>query len=179
MRAGDRDAAAAFVAAYGPLIRRRVRGKLGPAMRRLFDSMEILSTVSRRLDRYVRSGRVRADSETQFWSLVFRMVDAAMADRLRILRRLRAVEGEDSDFAQALLVRLEAADARDDGPESVVDDALRALDDPADRQALSLWLMGNSLRVVAECLGVSHEAMRHRWGAIRDRIRRRLQEPGR
>lgn len=177
MQSGDRNASAEFIASYGPLIRRRVRGKLGPTMRRLFDSQEILSTLSRRLDRYVRSGRVRAATESQLWTLVFKMVDAAMMDKTRIARRLRSVEGEDSLFARALLNRIERGSQR--GPdeiESLVDGALRSLTSVSDRQILSLWLMGNSPRVIADCVAISYEALRQRWQAIRDRLRTLMEQ---
>ena len=52
IRAGDRDAAAAFLDRYGPLVRRRVRGKLGQQMRRVFDSQDLWSTLARRFDRF-------------------------------------------------------------------------------------------------------------------------------
>jgi hypothetical protein len=177
MRAGDRNASAEFITGYGPLIRRRVRGKLGPTMRRLFDSQEILSTVSRRLDRYVRSGRVRAATETQLWTLVFKRVDAALVDKTRIARRLRSVEGDDSEFARALLNRIERASQR--GPDEIdglVDGALRSLSSVTDRQILSLWLMGNSPRVIADCVSISYDALRQRWQAIRDRLRSLMEE---
>ena len=54
MAAGDREAVGTFLSLYGPMIRRRVRGKLRMSVRRLFDSQDILSTVGRRLDTIVR-----------------------------------------------------------------------------------------------------------------------------
>jgi DNA-directed RNA polymerase specialized sigma24 family protein len=172
MRQGDRDAVGEFVTLYGPFVRRRVRGKLGPAMRRLFDSQEILSTLSRRLDRYVRSGRVEAATEPQLWALVFRMVDAAMVDKIRIIRRLRHVEGDDTEFARTLLNRLQSTEqAGHEEVELTVDAALGALQNATDRQILSLWLMGSSHRVIAEYVGLSHDATRKRWQSIRERLR--------
>src|ERR1051325_8138362 len=50
MKRGDRVAAAEFIADNASRIRRRFRGKLGPDVRRLFDSQDLVSTVSRRLD---------------------------------------------------------------------------------------------------------------------------------
>ena len=177
MRAGDRDAVAEFVTVFGPLVRRRVRGKLNPGMRRLFDSQEILSTLSRRLDRYVRAGRVEAASEPQLWALVFKMVDAALVDKVRIIRRLRHVEGEDSPFAQTLLTRLDDAGRR--GEEDIalqLDAALRLLPSATDRQIVSLWLMGNSHRVIADYVGLSYDATRQRWQSIRERLRAHLEK---
>lgn len=178
MRSGDREAVGLFVEAYGPFVRRRVRGKLGPSMRRLFDSQEILSTLSRRLDRYVRSGRLQASTEPQLWALVFKMVDAALIDKVRIIRRLRHAEGEDSEFARTWLSRIDRA-ARStspdgDGVELEIDAALRLLPNAVDRQILSLWLMGNSHRVIGGYLGISADATRQRWQAIRERLRTAL-----
>src|SRR5690606_30935513 len=99
MRRGDRDAAAEFLVGYGPLIRRRIRGKLGAAMRRLFDSQEILSTVGRRLDAFVNAGRLEATTTPQLWGLVIRIAENALIEKARVVQSLKAREGEDSPFA--------------------------------------------------------------------------------
>ncbi|MBC7836083.1 MAG: sigma-70 family RNA polymerase sigma factor [Phycisphaerales bacterium] len=172
MRSGDREAVAAFVSEYGPLIRRRVRGKLSAATRRLFDSQEILSTLSRRLDLYVRAGRLEATSESQLWALVFKMADAALIDKVRVTQRLRSVEGEDSPLAAAMLARFDRSARRSsDGPEFELDELLRSLPTAADRQLLSLWLLGNSLKVIGEHLGVPADTARQRWHTLRERLR--------
>jgi DNA-directed RNA polymerase specialized sigma24 family protein len=172
LRAGDREAAALFVQHYGPMVRRRVRGKLGASMRRLFDSQDILSTVSRRLDRYVSAGRVRAGTEAELWSLVLRMVDAALVDKVRIVKRLQRVEAEDSDFAGLLLGRLKQAETRaGDAVEMELDQAFAALSDPIDRQILSLWLRGHKHPAIAAVVGLSHDAARQRWHSIRQRLK--------
>ena len=88
MRSGDRVAAAVFITRYGSRIRRRIHGKLSPAMRRIFDSQDILSTLGRRLDQYVRFGRLAAASEDELWALVFRMAENAVIDKARVFRRL-------------------------------------------------------------------------------------------
>src|SRR5262245_42454435 len=85
MRAGDRDAAAEFVARFAPNIRRRIRGKMNPAMRRLFDSQEILSTLVRRLDEFVGAGQLNAESIPQLWSLLFRIADNSLIEKARVL----------------------------------------------------------------------------------------------
>ena len=65
MRAGDRHAAAEFVTKYGPRIRRRVRARMNPSMRRIFDSEELLSTMARRLDQFVHEGRMTAENQAR------------------------------------------------------------------------------------------------------------------
>lgn len=176
MREQDREAAALFMVEYGPLIRRRVRGKLGAAMRRLFDSQEILSTVGRRLDRYVRVGRLEAESPGQLLQLVFRMAEGAVIDKIRVFKRLERVEGEDSDFAQELSSRLHEADQDDaEGAAISLDSALRALTSDTDRQILTMWLNGTQHNVIAWELGMTPAAVRQRWKTIRDRLKESLQ----
>jgi DNA-directed RNA polymerase specialized sigma24 family protein len=177
MRRGDREAVGQFLTCYGPYIRRRVRGKLSPSMRRLFDSQELLSTLGRRLDRFVHAGRLTSVSNAQFWALIFRMLDNAVIDKNRVLGRLNAVEGEDSDIAQTILRRVQKAEsvpAR--GIEVELDELLRLLRTPTERQIVSLWLTGHSMRIIAEYVGVSQEAMRQRWVSIRQHLRTSLEE---
>lgn len=175
MRAGDREAAAQFMVDYGPLLRRRVRGKLGAAMRRLFDSQEILSTVGRRLDRYVRVGGLEAESPGQLLQLVFRMAESAVIDKIRVFKRLERVEGEDSHFAQELGTRLHDADHdQDEGAVISLDGALRSLSSETDRQILTMWLNGTQHAVIAWDLGMTPAAVRQRWKTIRDRLKESL-----
>jgi hypothetical protein len=175
MRGGDRAAAAVFITRYGDRVRRRVRGKLNPAMRRVFDSQEILSTVGRRLDSYVRSGQLEADTVGQLWALVFRMTENAVVDKGRIFQRLRRTEGEDSVFAATLSRRLREAEQRDPvGAEIEVETALRSFDDGIDRQILAMWLAGTPLKEIAIVVERSPEAVRQRWRGIRADLQRRF-----
>ncbi len=175
MRAGDRGAAALFMTRYGSRIRRRIRGKLSPAMRRIFDSQEILSTLGRRLDLYVRSGRLEAANEQQLWALVFRMASNAVIDKARVFRRLQQVEDEDGVFAQELSRRLRQAQrSTKEGVEIEIDRALNLFDDRTDRQILSLWLVGTRHIVIAEHVDLAATAVRKRWQKIKSELRERL-----
>jgi DNA-directed RNA polymerase specialized sigma24 family protein len=186
MRAGDREAAATFMHEYGARIRRRIRGKLTPAMRRLFDSQEILSTLGRRLDLYVRSRRLAAASEAQLWSLVFRVADNALIDRQRAFKRLRDAEAEDGPIARELLERMEAgAGAPGDGGEcgggggrggeAGVERFFDALPDPLDREILSLWFTDTPHTVTAQLLGMPDAAVRKHWQRIKELLRAAMQ----
>lgn len=176
MRSGDRDAAAEFLMRYGSRVRRRIRGKLGPTIRRLFDSMEILSTLGRRLDLYVMSGRLQVASESQLWSLLFKMADRAMIDKARVYKRLQAAEGEDSDFARDFNRRLHEADnEQTSGVELEIENCLKALSDPRDRRILSLWLAGEPYAVIAEYVDLEPANVRKKWEFIKARLRRRFQ----
>jgi DNA-directed RNA polymerase specialized sigma24 family protein len=164
MRCGDREAAAQFVERYGSKVRRRVRGKLSPTMRRIFDSQEILSTVGRRLDLYVQRGGLEAQNEDQVLALLVRIADNAVIDKRRVLRRLELAESEDGPIARCILNRLREADRRaHDGAELELEATLNILEDPIDRQILSQWLLDVPQTAIAELVGISHGAVRQRW----------------
>lgn len=177
MRAGDRDAAAALITRFGPLIRARYRHKLGRVMRRLFDSQELLSTIGRRLDQYVCSGRIRASTEDELWALLRAIADHSLADKVKIVRRLSAVEGEDAPFAREFSARLTAAQqVRPDGAEDLIDRCLRRLGAGVDREILAMWLMGSAPTSIAQELAMTPGAVRVRWHRICADLRRHLSE---
>lgn len=173
MRDGDRDAAAEFMQRYGAKIRRRVRGKLGVGMRRVFDSQEIMSTLGRRLDDLVRFGRISAGTPDQLWALVSQMAERAVLDKARVYRRLSSVEGEDSAFAQVVMRRMAAAEDRDseEGVGFELERVFSVLHDRVDREILSLWLQDTPHSVTAELVGLTPGAIRKRWERIKDQIR--------
>lgn len=176
MREGDREAASEFVGTFGEQIRRRVRGKLGHGMRRVFDSQEILSTVGRRLDRYVLGGQLQAVDAPQLWKLVFRMIDAAVVDKARVFRRLSASQDEDSVVAQALLRRMREREREDpEGPELELEAAFRSLKSDVDREVLALWLNDVPHNKIAEQIDSTPAAVRQRWQAIRAHLRQQIE----
>ena len=175
MRAGDRDAAATFITSYGSRLRRRVRGKLNPAMRRIFDSQEILSTVGRRLDLYVRDGRLEAANIDQLWALLFRMANNAVVDKARVYRRLRETEGEDGPFAQTLLSRLRRAEQHQGADVEIeIGRAMKLFDDTVDRQILSLWLAGTPHGEIATLVEMPPATVRKRWSKIKGTLQIRF-----
>lgn len=176
MRAGDRAAAGVFLSVYGDRIRRRVSGKLSPAMRRLFDSQEIMSTVARRLDRCVSAGEVGALAPEQLWALVFRIAENSVVDKGRIYQRLRSTEGRHGRFADALRQRLETADERavEGGGELELDALLRRLSEPLDREILTQWLRGFTHEAIAHDMNLQPATVRKRFERIKKRLRREL-----
>ncbi len=180
MREGDRDAVGEFIARYGDRIRRRVRGRLSPGMRRVFDSHEILSTVARRLDELVSARQLRASEEGELWALVLRIARNAVVDKARLLERLRRAEGVDRQLAEELRAELERADAARAGGG---DDRLRALvgsiEDDTDRRILEMWLREVPHVAIARALGLPAGTVRRRWAGIRATLARRLaDDPG-
>ena len=175
MRAGDREAAAAFVMRYSSRIRRRIRGKLNPSMRRVFDSQDILSTVGRRLDSFVQSGRMDAASEGQLWSLMFTIANNAVVEKSRQFRRLRRLEDADCGFARELTDRQRRSERRASAaPPIEVGEAISLFDDKIDKQILSLWLSDTRQCDIARRIDLAPTAVRKRWQKITTRLRERF-----
>jgi DNA-directed RNA polymerase specialized sigma24 family protein len=171
LRMGERDryAAAEFLRRYEGRIRRRVRTALNPAIRRLYDSMDIVSTMSRRLDAYVAAGKFESLGVEPAWGLLCRLAEHAVVDKARIVRRAERLEGPDGEFARRMLERLDRAD---DAPEIEIDATIESLPDETDRRILTLWLHGMDQRQISDQIGLGHDAVRKRW----ERIRRRLSD---
>ncbi len=172
MRAGDREAAALFVTRYGPRIRRRIRGKLGPAMRRIFDSQDILSSVGRRLDEFIRGRKLTAKNEQELWGLVHRIASRVLIDKARIFYHLQEVEREDSDFAHVLASRLREAECSSTaGIEIEIEQVFEFVGDQTDCAILYHWLEGKSYRAIAEIVNLTPVYVRKRWERLKARLR--------
>ena len=179
VRKSDREAAAELALRYAPEIRRRIRGKLTPELRRLFDSEDILATVLRRLDYYVQNTPIKSTSEREVRTLLLRICNRAVVDKMKILRRLQRTEGEDSAFAALMLGTISSGAQEitesDDGALAAV---FRRVPSGEDRTILWLWLAGQDHEAIGATLGKSNSAIRKRWQRIKESLRDTLgQEP--
>jgi RNA polymerase sigma factor (sigma-70 family) len=166
--AGDRDAAAEFVRSHEALIRRRMRHKLGSALRRTVDSEDLVSTLSRRLHVYMENTRVEARSPEQLMGLLMTIAQRSINDKLRALRR--AERETDPEARLLALVRQHDQNARETSPIGL-DDALRRLESETDREITRMWLGGMDHAEIAVALGISHPAVRKRWERIKTKLR--------
>ena len=172
MRDGDREAAALFVSRYGPRIRRRIRGKLGPGMRRIFDSQDILSSVGRRLDAFIHGRKLTANNEQELWGLVHRIASRVLIDKARIFYQLEEVEREDSAFAYMLAGRLRQADrSSNSGIEIELDQVFEFVGDQTDCTILFHWLEGKDYAAIAEIVHLTPAYVRKRWERLKARLR--------
>lgn len=171
MRGGDREAAAEFMQRFGPAVRRRVRVKLGMSMRRVFDSEDVLSTVTRRLDEVVRRGRLRTETEAGLQALVLRILDFALREKVRAHQRGRRGQGSDHPLTHG---EDEVPDrSRQPYPtcfETDSDTLMRSLDDDLDQEILLLRMHGNQLANIARSLGLEGPFVRKRWQRIHTRL---------
>lgn len=175
VRAGDREAFAIFLQRYGERIRARVRLRLSPSVRRLADSQDMLSTVARRLDRFVRDGRIRASGADELFSLVMTTAHNAILEKHRLVRRLQRVEGPDASWARPLITALRDDDAAA-ALDPLIDEALNALSSDTDRAILSRWLAGDTLAASGAAVGLSADATRQRWRSMRLTLRETLRQ---
>lgn len=134
-----------------------------------------MSTVGRRLDMYVRSGKLEAASEQQLWSLMFRIANNAVIDKSRAFRRLQQVEEEDSGFMRELSSRQRESERQQDLGESIeLEKALGLFEDHIDKQILSLRLLNTQHCDIAEHVDLPPTAVRKRWQKIMTRLRERF-----
>lgn len=169
----DRSTLAALVQQHGPLIRARIRRKLSPGMRRLFDSQDVLSTLFRRVDLLASKGELRASSEAQLVALLVRIADNAVVDRARVINKLNRVEGVDRAWSSSLSSRI-AESPDDDASSEVLAAAFEALEDTEDRTILDMWLNDTPLDAIAQILDRPASTVRWKWGKIRSTLHQTL-----
>jgi hypothetical protein len=171
MRCGDRDAAAAVMGTMGRRLRRRLGSKLGPEIRRVLDSSDVLSTVVRRLDRVVLSGRLRATTAGELWVFLCVLGDRAVTEKCR---RLRTERARRPAWVASVASDERASPVEERGIRIDLDVLLSRTRDPIDREILVLWLAGRQLRHIAGVVGLAPTAVRKRWQTMRARLKAEL-----
>ena len=168
LRGGDREAAAAYIARNAPLIRRRLRGKIARSLRRLFDSDDLMATITRRLDDLVRRRKLTAGSEAELWSLLEHLAVNALSDVAR--RALREQPGLAQDRAPPGAESGIEPKSGPDGPDSLLNQCLAELRLETDQRILRMRLEHHTHAEIAAAEGVSVAAARKRWQRIRSAI---------
>lgn len=151
-----------------PLIRRRVRDRLSQRARRLFDSVDVLSTVFRRVDRMLVQGELRATTDAQLISLVLTIAENAVIDRHRVLDRINRLESADGEWVAMLRLRIENVPHYQSS--QLIEDLFQACRTESERLQLSLRLNGVSHSMAAPLLGLSADASRQRWVSLKARL---------
>lgn len=177
VQAGDRNAAAELFVRYAPIIRARVRHQISPRMRSVFDSQDLMSTMARRLDRYVAVGRFKCDSVPQLLVLLGRIAEASVVDKARSesrLRRALEIGGADARLVACLAPEVRAEHDRfsDAWSDRLLDRLERALGmlSHDERELVVFWLSDLSFVEMGAALGVSPNASRKRWNALREKL---------
>ena len=162
----SRDDIAELVSRHAPLVRARVRRRLNGGARRLFDSLDVMSTLMRRVDKLACEGNLRARSEGELIALLVRIADNAVIDRRRVADRLREAEAADSGWARAMASRVDEPEDADVGLD-VIARAFAVVECAEDRSVLGLWLQGLTFDRIGQVLAIPPATVRWRWSKIR------------
>lgn len=167
IRGGDRAAAAAFLSRYERQLQRRIRERLHARLRTIFDTGDVMGTVSRRFDAIVASGGVRAQSMGEVISLLQAMIRLAIASKARKEKPTASLQNEDESLMTTFW---SAAAVESEDRLRLLERCFSVLPCDLDRDILQLWITGQPLASIAELLGVQAPRVRKRWELIRSRL---------
>lgn len=165
----SRETVAAWALAHQREIRALARKRLTQKTRSVYDSEDVFSSVLRRLDGLAAGGALRPVCEAELWALVKQIALNTAVSKTRLIERAKSLLTEDGPLAYEVVRRLNACNG-DDEAALLIHRMFEALETSAERQILGLLMRGASHRVVAQLLGISEEASRQRWMAIRRRL---------
>lgn len=171
MRRGDRGALNAFFDRHESVIRARYRRKLGRALRRVFDSEDLLATVRRRVDRYVAAGTLEAEHERQLWALIGRIADRVVQAQVRTLKRGSSLDAGHVEMLDVLW--------RSRQPGEILErrEFVRAVFsgmDRTEREIVVGSLRGRPQSEIGAELGMSEAAVRQRLYRVREGLRQTI-----
>ncbi|RIK86699.1 MAG: RNA polymerase subunit sigma-24 [Planctomycetota bacterium] len=176
VRAGDEQAAAALVAQFEGIVRRRARRLLGSSLRMHLDSIDLTQSVNCMLLMGLRSGAFTASTAEELTRLTMTLVRRKVA---RHWRQRRVESQRRRNFAQGAPAGIAQASANDPAVADQLlleDAACQILDrlEGIDRRLIELRLAGYTTAEAGRQLGVSPAVLRSRLG----RLRKRLGEAG-
>jgi hypothetical protein len=151
------------------------RQKIPRSTRPTLDSEEILSSVLRRLDLMVVRNTLRPHSEAELWGLIEAIIHNTTISKSQLIATARKHLTEGGPFAYEFLRRLNTC--RDDDEAGVlVTRMLMSLRKAEDRQLFCLIYRGAAHKAAAAFLGISEQASRQRWMAVRRDLEARFAE---
>lgn len=163
-----RDEIAQVLADHQADLRRVARLRLSTSMVRLFDSADVFSTIMRRVDELAASGEVRFDSSNAVLAFARSMVKNTIIDKHRIVKRIERAESDEFSHLRGFQGVVESGSSAD--AESAIEKVMGHIQCPQNKFILWTWLAGFSQQQTADLLGMSVDALRHRWLRIRHRI---------
>jgi len=170
-----REQVAEFLNAYGPLLLRRIRGKLRAARDRngtsypsAFDSDDILASVIRRIDLLACRGTLRIDHPGELIALLHVVTDRAVCEAIR-----KSLAARRAGEVLRSMPRPCAAAQPLDAPDIAarVGSLQRRLTSGAN-EVLLLRVRGLTFRQIAAATGRTPQAVRRQWCDLLLRLRR-------
>jgi RNA polymerase sigma-70 factor (ECF subfamily) len=176
-RARQRDAEALdeLCRQYEPRLRVVARVMLGPALRPLLDSMDLVQSVHRSLLIGIRDDKFDVSTPENLVALAVTLLRRKAARHWRRAQRQQRPRSKCSsvDLLPTILADLTTPEA---GPAEVaqyrdqIDRLCRELD-PTERQVLARRLDGYTTAEIAAQLGINHITLRVRLARLRERLR--------
>lgn len=167
---GDRAAIAEFVLRHGPLIRRRLRGRIARGWARVFDLDDVLATIVRRIDGLVLSGELQARSEAQLQALIWSIAEHALADHARMARRENGLRQASAESVRGVGAEASCVATRIEEVTEARHVESKIAGTREDHIALRMRICGNSTAQVAAAIGATAAAVRMRCIRLRDRV---------
>jgi RNA polymerase sigma-70 factor (ECF subfamily) len=161
VRAGDQAAAMQLVQHYEPAIRRSVRLRLDPRLRRVCDSMDLCQAVLGSFFVRAASGQYELDTPEQLLKLLATMarhkVGKVRRDQQAARRDERRVEA--GDVGDRNVAATGASPSRQVAAKELLEEAHRRLT-PAERRLVELRNQGRDWAAIAAEVGGNPEALR-------------------
>ncbi len=121
------------------------------------------------MDKLAMEGAIRATTEAEVLTLIFRVAENSAISKRRLIELTRIHLQADGEFAKRFLQRLNSCENDDEAGVLVFKmyDRLRETDA---RQIFLLRLRGIEHRVIAQMLDIPSATCRQRWATIRGRL---------
>ena len=178
VRRGDREAVARVLIRDRARLERRIRLRVSARTRRLFNTLDIFSTLMHRLDQRLLSREMSFDTPAAVIAYAMRMADHIVIDRARTVRSIENAEKHDRRLAMALSKRIASMETPGDEEFLVMLRDMASSFNDEDRFLLWSWLSGRAHSETAELLGKPAAHIRWRWKRLRKTLEDRLREEG-
>src|SRR5262245_52696476 len=174
-RQGDEEAVKELCRQYEPRLRVVARVLLGPALRPLLDSMDLVQSVHRSLLIGIREEKLDISTPENLIALALTLLRRKVARHWRRVQRQRRLAAGSStiDLLPTILAELttpEAGPAETAQYHDQMEQLCRQLD-ATERHVLALRLDGYTTAEIAEQLGLNHVTLRVRLTRLRERLR--------
>jgi RNA polymerase sigma factor (sigma-70 family) len=174
-RGGDAEAVGELCRQYEPRLRVVARVLLGPALRPVLDSVDLVQSVHRSLLVGIREEKFDISTPENLIALALTLLRRKVARQWRRARRQRRLNsgGSSIDLLPRILVDLTSSEA--DPADSAeyhdqVEQLCRHLD-ATERHILALRVDGHTTAEIAQQVGLNHATLRVRLTRLRERLR--------
>lgn len=159
--------AAELVQTQRATIMRRIHSILGSNARKIADTEDVLSTATRRVDKAIYDGRLKAASNAEFYAFVHGVIERVILEKARSSQRTkhRELTAQKMHSSSIKSTPLKRVIVKED-----VDRVGRVISNPVDREIVLLRGRGLKLSEIAKTMGLESGTVRQRWTRMRAKI---------